>query len=142
MGFAFSGRARPSYPVSKGPSAMRHHARIAAALAAVALLAASFVAAAPAAADDPLRAHAAARGKFIGYAAATGPLANEAAYRSLAAAEFNQVTAENAMKWDATEPSDGSWNFTTISRQTAVLVLPEGAWDVGFSDIYDRIEQK
>ena len=63
---------------------MRHHARIAAALAAVALLAASFVAAAPAAADDPLRTHAAARGKFIGYAAATGPLANEAAYRTIA----------------------------------------------------------
>ncbi len=98
---------------------MRHHARIAAALAAVALLAASFVAAAPAAADDPLRTHAAARGKFIGYAAATGPLANEAAYRSLAAAEFNQVTAENAMKWDATEPSDGSWNFAGADQVVA-----------------------
>jgi endo-1,4-beta-xylanase len=98
---------------------MRHHARIAAALAAASLLAASFVAATPAAADDPLRAHAAARGKFIGYAAATGPLANEAAYRSLAAAEFNQVTAENAMKWDATEPSDGSWNFAGADQVVA-----------------------
>jgi endo-1,4-beta-xylanase len=98
---------------------MRTPARTAAVAAAVALLAASVYAAAPAAADEPLRAHAAARGKFIGFAAATGPLANEAAYRTIAATEFNQVTAENAMKWDATEPSDNSWNFSGADQVVA-----------------------
>ena len=39
----------------------------------------------PAAASGPLRTHAASKGKFIGLAAATGPLANEAAYRTIAA---------------------------------------------------------
>lgn len=65
----------------------------------------------PAHASGTLRAHAAERGKFIGYAAATSPLANESAYRNIAATEFNQVTPENALKWDATEPSDGNYNF-------------------------------
>ena len=73
----------------------------------------------PAAADAPLRVHAAARGKFIGYAASTGPLANEAAYRSIAASEFNQVTAENAMKWESTEPSDGNYTFAGADQVVA-----------------------
>jgi endo-1,4-beta-xylanase len=67
----------------------------------------------------PLRAHAAGLGKFIGYAATNSPLANEAAYRGIAAAEFNQVTAENAMKWDATEPSDGNYTFTQADQVVA-----------------------
>jgi endo-1,4-beta-xylanase len=65
----------------------------------------------PATADGTLRAHAAERGKFIGFAAATGPLANEAAYRNIAATEFNQVTAENAMKWESTQPNPGQFTF-------------------------------
>lgn len=83
-------------------------------LAVLAVLATSAVytlVAQPAAASGTLRTHAAARGKFIGFAAATGPLANESAYRNIAATEFNQVTAENAMKWDATEPNDNQYNF-------------------------------
>ncbi|WP_155370582.1 endo-1,4-beta-xylanase [Catellatospora vulcania] len=66
----------------------------------------------PASAATPLRTLAAAKGKFIGFAGATSPLANEAAYRTIAQTEFNQITAENAMKWDATEPSDNSWNYS------------------------------
>ncbi|MEU8004631.1 endo-1,4-beta-xylanase [Catellatospora sp. NPDC049111] len=84
-------------------------------LAVVALLSAFAVpvlSATPASASGPLRTHAAARGKFIGFAAATSPLANESAYRTIAQTEFNQITAENAMKWDATESSDNNWNFS------------------------------
>lgn len=76
----------------------------------------------PALASGPLRTHAAARGKQIGYAAATtgsNPLANESAYRNIAAAEFNQVTAENAMKWDATESSDNNYTFGQADQVVA-----------------------
>ncbi|WP_204045823.1 endo-1,4-beta-xylanase, partial [Acrocarpospora phusangensis] len=79
---------------------------------AVASAAASVLVATPAQADGPLRTHAAERGKFIGAALATGPLANETTYRNIAATEFNQVTAENAMKWDATEPNDNQYSFS------------------------------
>ena len=86
---------------------------------AVPLVAIPLVAAPPAAADAPLRVHAAARGKFIGYAASTSPLANETAYRTIAASEFNQVTAENAMKWESTEPSDGNYTFAGADQVVA-----------------------
>ncbi|MEV6037667.1 endo-1,4-beta-xylanase [Nonomuraea sp. NPDC052116] len=81
-------------------------------LALVGMLAAFLLPAGPAHASAPLRTHAAAKGKFIGAALATGPLANESAYRNIAATEFSQVTAENAMKWDSTEPSQGQFNFS------------------------------
>ncbi|GAA0833726.1 endo-1,4-beta-xylanase [Streptosporangium amethystogenes subsp. fukuiense] len=75
--------------------------------AAVAILPAT-----PAHASASLREHAAARGKFIGAAVATSPLANETSYRNIAATEFNQITAENVMKWDTTEPSQNQFNWT------------------------------
>ncbi|WP_240506267.1 endo-1,4-beta-xylanase [Thermoactinospora rubra] len=75
--------------------------------------------AAPAGASAPLREHAAAKGKFIGTALATGPLASESAYRTIAATEFDQVTAENAMKWDATQPSQGQFTFSGADQIVA-----------------------
>ncbi|MBB6349036.1 endo-1,4-beta-xylanase [Nonomuraea muscovyensis] len=94
------------------PSHDRSRIRTLALAALFGLLAAFLLPGTPAGASAALRQHAAARGKFIGAALATGPLANESAYRDIAAAEFNQITAENAMKWDATEPSQGRFTFT------------------------------
>jgi endo-1,4-beta-xylanase len=88
-------------------------------IAVAAALAAPLIVAPAASADAPLRVHAEARGKFIGYAANTGPLANEAAYRSIAASEFNQVTPENALKWESTEPSDGNYTFAGADQVVA-----------------------
>lgn len=88
-------------------------------LAVLAAFAVAILVAEPASASGPLRTHAAARGKFIGYAASTGPLAGESAYRTIASTEFNQVTAENAMKWDATEPSDNNYTFTGADQVVA-----------------------
>ncbi|MEV0592391.1 endo-1,4-beta-xylanase [Nonomuraea cavernae] len=85
--------------------------RTLAAVALLGLLAVFLLPAAPADASAPLRQHAASRGKFVGAALAASPLANETAYRTIAATEFNQVTAENAMKWEATEPSQGQFTF-------------------------------
>ena len=79
---------------------------------AVAASVAAVVVAAPGEANAPLRNHAQARGKFIGVAVATGPLSGDATYRNIVSTEFNQITAENAMKWDATEPSQGNFNFS------------------------------
>lgn len=87
-------------------------------LAPVALLATLLIAT-PAQAAEPLRSHAEDRGKFIGTALATTPLAGEAAYRNIAAAQFNQITAENAMKWEDTEPSDGNYTFAGADQIVA-----------------------
>ncbi|WP_144126712.1 endo-1,4-beta-xylanase [Catellatospora sichuanensis] len=93
-----------------------------AALAAVSLvsaLAVPLLSATPATAATPLRTLAAAKGKFIGFAGATGPLADEAAYRTIAQTEFNQITAENAMKWESTEPSDNNYTWSGADQIVA-----------------------
>lgn len=59
-----------------------------------------------------LRQHADGRDFLIGAAVDTGPLANETAYQDTLAREFNAVTPENVMKWDATEPSQGQFTFS------------------------------
>jgi endo-1,4-beta-xylanase len=73
------------------------------------------------AAAAPLRQHATARGKFFGYAANAALLCNntatctsgqDATYRNLGQTEFNQVTPENVMKWENTEPNDNNFTFT------------------------------
>jgi endo-1,4-beta-xylanase len=51
-------------------------------------------------------------GKDIGVAVDVNKLQNNAQYRNLVATEFNSLTAENAMKWDATEPQDGNYTFS------------------------------
>ncbi|MET8006003.1 endo-1,4-beta-xylanase [Nonomuraea glycinis] len=96
-------------------SLVRSGVRISRTLAAAALLGllvVFLVPVTPADASAPLRQHAASRGKFIGTALATGPLSSETSYRNIAATEFSQVTAENAMKWESTEPNQGQFTFS------------------------------
>lgn len=71
------------------------------------------------AAADPLRVHAQARGKIIGNAVDTNEI-TDAAYRPIIASEFNQLTPGNAMKWDATEPSRGQFNFARADEIVAL----------------------
>ncbi|MFI9009263.1 endo-1,4-beta-xylanase [Actinosynnema sp. NPDC053489] len=69
-------------------------------------------AAAPAVAAEPALRHLAARhGLAIGTAVNLVALAGDARYRSWVAAQFDTVTAENAMKWDALEPVRGRYEW-------------------------------
>ncbi|ELP62739.1 non-reducing end alpha-L-arabinofuranosidase family hydrolase [Streptomyces turgidiscabies] len=71
-------------------------------------------AAAPAAPDtvraSTLGAQAAQSGRYFGTAVAAGRLGDRT-YTGILDREFNMVTPENEMKWDATEPSRGNFNF-------------------------------
>ncbi|MFB7329829.1 endo-1,4-beta-xylanase [Streptomyces sp. NPDC056190] len=76
------------------------------------LLAASTVTALShtAAAADTLGSAAAGKGRYFGTAVAANHL-GESAYASTLDREFNQVTPENEMKWDATEGSRNTFTF-------------------------------
>ncbi|GAV43195.1 non-reducing end alpha-L-arabinofuranosidase family hydrolase [Streptomyces acidiscabies] len=88
------------------------------ALAAVTLLAGGTAAAVPKDAPAPapaikastLGAQAAQSGRYFG-AAIAGFKLSQSVYSTVLNREFNQVTAENEMKWDTVEPSRGSFNF-------------------------------
>jgi endo-1,4-beta-xylanase len=43
-------------------------------------------------------------------------MSDSATFTSMAAAEFNVVTPENAMKWDATESSQNNFNYTEADK--------------------------
>ena len=58
-----------------------------------------------------LAAAAEAQGRYFGVAY-TNAHASDATYSSLAGSQFDMVTPENEMKWDTTEPSRGSFNFS------------------------------
>ena len=63
------------------------------------------------AAAGTLGAAAAQSGRYFGTAIAGGRL-GDSAYTTIAAREFNMVTAENEMKIDATEPNQNQFNFS------------------------------
>ncbi|MEO8075363.1 MAG: endo-1,4-beta-xylanase [Acidobacteriota bacterium] len=60
---------------------------------------------------DALRIAAVARGKLVGTAIQAGFI-GDARYRAVVDREFNYITAEYQMKWDALEPSPGASNFS------------------------------
>ena len=58
-----------------------------------------------------LRAAAAKRGIYVGAAANQGHLSADVNYTAKLAQQYSLITAENACKWGATEPEQGSFNF-------------------------------
>jgi endo-1,4-beta-xylanase len=78
---------------------------------AASVVAASVAVVGTADAASTLGASAAQSGRYFGAAIAAGKL-GDATYKSILTREFNAVTPENEMKWDATEPSQGSFNYT------------------------------
>ncbi|MFC7532397.1 endo-1,4-beta-xylanase [Actinoplanes sp. GCM10030250] len=64
------------------------------------------------AAENTLGAAAAQSGRYFGTAIAAGRLSNSA-YTTIAAREFNMITAENEMKPDALQPNRGQFNFSS-----------------------------
>ncbi|WP_281354056.1 endo-1,4-beta-xylanase [Phytoactinopolyspora halotolerans] len=63
-------------------------------------------------AQDTLRGAADAQGLRMGAAVANGPLSSDAQYRNILGTEFNSVTAENSMKWESLQPSQGQFTFS------------------------------
>ncbi|TDO33171.1 endo-1,4-beta-xylanase [Paractinoplanes brasiliensis] len=64
------------------------------------------------AAESTLGAAAAQSGRYFGTAIAASRLSNSQ-YSTIAAREFNMITAENEMKPDALQPSRGQFNFSS-----------------------------
>ena len=64
------------------------------------------------AAESTLGAAAAQSGRYFGTAIAASRLSNST-YSTIAAREFNMITAENEMKPDATQPQRGQFNFSS-----------------------------
>ncbi|HTI20206.1 MAG TPA: endo-1,4-beta-xylanase [Kutzneria sp.] len=84
---------------------------VAAVLAAACVAGGALAAAAPAtAAGSTLRAAAEAQGKYFG-TEVTGNMTSNSTITNLAGQQFDMVTPGNEMKWDTTEPSNGSYNF-------------------------------
>ncbi|WP_377270638.1 endo-1,4-beta-xylanase [Peterkaempfera sp. SMS 1(5)a] len=63
------------------------------------------------AADTSLRALAAKQGLRFGTAVDAAQLGSNKAYTDVVNTQFSVVTAENAMKWDAVEPTQGVYNW-------------------------------
>ncbi|MDG4830761.1 endo-1,4-beta-xylanase [Solwaraspora sp. WMMD1047] len=81
-----------------------------------ALAAGTAVSMAPSAsAGTTLRAAAAEKGRYFGAAVATGKFSNST-YLTILNREFNSLVAENEMKWDATEPQRGVFNYSGGDR--------------------------
>ncbi|MCX5206300.1 non-reducing end alpha-L-arabinofuranosidase family hydrolase [Streptomyces sp. NBC_00237] len=71
--------------------------------------------AADAAQESTLGGQAATSGRYFGTAVAAGRL-GDSTYATILNREFTSVTAENEMKWDATEPARGAFAFGPADR--------------------------
>ena len=79
------------------------------------VVAASIAVVGTAEAASTLGASAAQTGRYFGAAIAAGRL-GDSTYTRILTTEFNSVTPENEMKWDATEPSQGTFSYGNGDR--------------------------
>ncbi|GAA3740065.1 hypothetical protein GCM10022225_24040 [Plantactinospora mayteni] len=108
---------RSSTDGARGPRP-RYRTRLALVIGAVGMLATAGAIALPntASAASTLGASAAERGgRYFGTAVAANKL-NDSAYTTILNREFNQVTPENEMKIDATEPQRGQFSYGNADR--------------------------
>src|SRR3954449_3864025 len=84
--------------------------RVGLAAAAVLAVVVALCATTQAGAATTLRGLAEAKGRYFGTALTRGDLSN-GSETSIAGTQFDMVTPGNEMKWDTTEPSNGSYNF-------------------------------
>ncbi|WP_183220690.1 endo-1,4-beta-xylanase [Actinoplanes campanulatus] len=103
---------RKEAPVATRSRSLRVRTLIAGSVAALGALGAVMVMPNADAAASTLGAAAAQSGRYFGTAIAAGRLGNST-YSTIAAREFNMITAENEMKPDATQPQRGQFNFSS-----------------------------
>jgi endo-1,4-beta-xylanase len=93
-------------------SRSRARVAVAATVAGLTVLGAGVVLSGPAQAGTTLGGSAAERGRYFGTAVPNSKLSNSA-YTTILDREFNMITAENEMKWDATEGAgQGRFNYS------------------------------
>ncbi len=100
---------------SRGPRRLRGRHLVSAGAVSALVIGLAATMAGTATAASTLGASAAERGRYFGVAINGGKL-NDSAYTTIAAREFDMVTAENEMKIDATEPNQNQFNFTNGDR--------------------------
>jgi len=88
----------------------RVRTRVALALSGAASIAVVVGLATSASAGTALGPSAAEKGRYFGTAVANYKL-SDSVYSTILDREFNMITPENEMKWDATEPSQGSFSY-------------------------------